>query len=197
MTISRKKIEVIDYKADWAIQFQELKKVLTKHLGNTFLSMEHVGSTAVPNLKAKPILDIDIIVEDDDQKVNTVIQQLALLGYQHRGDLGIIGRETFKRVSEEVPIVAPRKQWHKHHLYVCRKNCISLLNHLQFRNYLRVHPEAIEAYAALKTKLAVDYSYDMDAYVAGKTNFITTILAEIGLEESAIKSIQVQNALGN
>jgi GrpB-like predicted nucleotidyltransferase (UPF0157 family) len=93
-------------------------------------------------------------------------QRLAILGYQHEGDLGISGREAFTS-----PVAAPA-----HHLYVCPADSPELARHLAFRDYLRSHPGQARAYAELKRSLAERFYTDRDAYSRGKATFIESVL---------------------
>lgn len=175
-----KKVVVTDYQPEWAEQFKAFKAVFQKHLKDIVLSIEHVGSTAVPGLAAKPILDMDIIVADV-QQLAEVIRRLEKLGYRHVGDQGVPGREVVKPVSDLVPIDGSGRQWPRHHLYICKEGVPSLQNHLNLRNYLRSHPQKAAAYGALKKQLAAQFPHDIDAYIDGKTTFILEILAETGI----------------
>ncbi|MEM8909832.1 MAG: GrpB family protein, partial [Bacteroidota bacterium] len=150
---NRKKIIVVDYDPNWAKQFQELSRVLYQHLGSERVKIEHVGSTAIPDLKAKPVIDLDIVIEDDEAFMQEMISKLRELGYQHVGDLGITGREAFKKASTKIPDTGSGREWFKHHLYLCKKQSVGLQNHLLFRDYLINHPEKIKAYGQLKQRL--------------------------------------------
>src|SRR5271168_241502 len=99
---------VVDYDLQWAEVFAELRSTLAAALGGLAVAIEHVGSTAVPGLPAKPIIDIDVVVPSP-AKVPEAIARLATIGYVHQGDLGIAGREAFAS-----PPNTPA-----HHLYVC------------------------------------------------------------------------------
>src|SRR5579862_585811 len=95
MTADRSRtLEIVDYDPSWPTLFETLRSRLLLVVGDIADSIEHVGSTAVPGLAAKPIIDIDVVVEADTD-VSLAIERLAVLGYQHRGDLGIEGREAF------------------------------------------------------------------------------------------------------
>ena len=166
MKEKRRKIEVVPYNPAWPKEFSRLKKTLSEHLGDLILGIEHVGSTSVPGLAAKPIIDIDIVVEKEKQK--EVIASLEDLDYQHRGDLGIAGREAFKNPAGNT--------FMKHHLYVCPRESTSLKEHLTLRDYLRKNQAAREEYARLKQLLAVKYTYDIERYIEGKTELIRNIL---------------------
>ena len=136
-----KYVVVLPYDEAWKKDFEEIKAELMAVLDGLVLSVEHVGSTSVPGLAAKPIIDIDVIIEDTDcfEKVKTALETI---GYQHEGDLGIPGREAFKYHGKE--------HLRKHHLYVCAKDSDELKRHLSFRDYLRTHPEAVKEYGRIK-----------------------------------------------
>lgn len=189
-----KKIEVVDYNPNWQQEFEAIKVVLLKQLADETVEIEHIGSTAVPGLKAKPVLDIDITIEDKNQ-LQTVISKLATLGYKHRGDLGITGREAFKRTSDDIPQDGSGRIWQKHHLYVCIKGNTALSNHLKLRDYLRQHPAKAVEYGELKSQLAQQFTYNMDAYIDGKTDFIVAILNEMNVSKEAQALIIKQNRI--
>ena len=172
---SLNEIEIVDYDPNWPKVFKELSKVLSDHLGDLILRIEHVGSTAVPGLDAKPIIDIDVIISSEGM-LQKVITRLEKMGYVHEGDLGITGRETFKPITKDVPRDGTGRIWPKYHLYVCEQNSKELLRHLKFRDYLRDHPEQARAYAKLKRELAGKYLEDRQAYTEAKTQFIKSIL---------------------
>lgn len=191
--MKKRTIVVVDYDPKWQAEFEALKAVLLTVLDGHILAIEHVGSTSIIGLKAKPIIDLDVIIDAKGQKLPYVIQQLATLGYQHVGDLGITGREAFKRTDEKTPKDGSAKTWMAHHLYVCPEGSIGLNNHLKFRDYLRAHPKTVEAYGALKQRLAKQFPHDIDAYVTGKSDFILEILQKTGVQQSTIKQIRKEN----
>jgi GrpB-like predicted nucleotidyltransferase (UPF0157 family) len=186
------KITIEEYNSNWPEAFTALRSVYQSHLGSYVAGIEHVGSTSVEGLAAKPIIDIDLIVEDD-QFLKPILTVLENLGYQHMGNLGIPGREAFKRTSGLAPLDGSSRIWPAHHLYVCLANSISLKNHLLFRNYLRSRPAKAKAYGELKKKLAGETPDNIDAYVEGKTAFITGALREMGLDRNALNDITAQN----
>ncbi len=188
-----KKIEVVPYDPNWASIFQDFKAVYEQHLGDSIMAVEHVGSTSVEGLAAKPIIDMDLIVEDDDEQMKRVIELVEALGYTHVGDLGITGREAFRYTDVTIPKDGSGRTWMAHHLYACRSGCASLLNHLYLRDYLRTHPEAVQTYGQLKQRLAQSFPNDINAYIAGKTDFIVNILAKQGLGTSDLDNISKVN----
>jgi len=171
-------IEIMEYDPQWAKSFDEIKNALTNALGDLALRVEHVGSTAVPGLAAKPIIDIDVVIDSRDL-LPKVIEALSGVGYSREGDLGIPGREAFKRSGPDVPRDGPGRSWPAHHLYICDKENRELQRHLAFRDFLRAHPEYAQRYAQLKRALAQSYADDRDAYTEGKTALVTEIMAAI------------------
>ena len=174
------KVQVVPYDPDWPRMFEEMREVIAPKLGSLALRIEHVGSTSVPGLAAKPILDIDVVLPDQ-HRVASAISVLAELGYAHQGDLGVPGREAFRRESQEVPKSEPSRQWPEHHLYVCVEGASELRRHVAFRDYLRAHPSEAAEYGDLKRALAVRYPWDRTRYGDAKSPFVTRILAACGL----------------
>ena len=140
-------------------------------LSDLVVTIEHVGSTSVPGLAAKPIVDMDVVVPTQAD-VQIAIQRLATIGYVHEGDLGATGREAFIP-----PNAVP---WH--HLYVCTVENVEYKRHIMFRNYLRNHPEDAKMYGDLKLKLAKQFQNDRAAYTNGKSAFVNEILKRARLE---------------
>lgn len=171
------KIVIEDYNPAWPQGFNELKLTIETALPNLFLSIEHVGSTSVPGLSAKPIIDLDIVIEDSSL-FPQVSKNLEKLGYYYEGNLGIEGREAFARSDEYVPWIENNRVWMEHHLYVCPKDSKELKRHLAFRDYLRENPRAAYDYEQLKRKLAASEK-DRVAYTAGKGDFVNSILRSI------------------
>ena len=168
-----KPIEVVNYDPAWADVFTEIaERVQSAFADGPLARVEHVGSTAVVGLPAKPIIDMDVIIPTRADLPDT-IARLATLGYSHQGDAGIPGREAFQRPPE-----TPR-----HNLYVCAEDSLELHRHLAFRDYLRAYPDAAQQYGELKRKLAAHHVFDIDAYVDGKTEFVQNVLTKAGLEK--------------
>ena len=131
------------YNPKWVEQFQTLKEFLEKNT-TEYNSIEHVGSTSIPGMNAKPIIDIDIVVEDAAQFLR-LKDELSKIGYVHEGDRGIPGREAFD--NEKVPVSID------HHLYVCVKDNAELMRHLKFREKLRANPELVDEYNKIKEEI--------------------------------------------
>ena len=194
--MSNGKIVVEDYSANWTLAFQQFRYVYLKHLSALITDVQHVGSTSVVGLAAKPIIDIDLIITNRDI-LDPVIEKLQLLGYDYLGDLGIADREAFRGRSAEAPYDAGSHSWPSHNLYVCLAGSDSLRNHIAFRDFLRNHPAQAEAYGKLKKKLALENPYDIDWYVERKTPFITEILGQVGFDEASVSKIVESNRKDN
>ena len=185
-------IKIVPYNSQWPIIFNELKTIYNSILSKEILTIEHIGSTSIPNLDAKPVIDIDIIIADKS-KLNSIINKLETIGYIFRGELGIEDRFAFSRTSENVPFTGENKTWMKHHLYVCIENSLSLKNHLLLRDYLLKNEDVVIAYSKLKQELAEKYTNDIDNYVKYKTPFIINILEKQGVDKKAIEQIKIAN----
>ena len=158
-------VVVVPYDPAWPARYERVRALLAQALGDLAVGIEHVGSTAVPGLEAKPIVDIDVVIRRAGD-LDEVVRRLAQLGYTHLGDLGIVGREAF-RAAKELP---------RHHLYVCAAGAAPLQAHLILRDALRDDPALAAQYGALKRELAERYRDDRDAYTEGKSVFITAVL---------------------
>ena len=170
--MTTRNIVVLPYDEKWAQAFLDIKSELTAALGGLAISIEHVGSTSVPALAAKPIIDIDVVVRRSDTAA--AIQALITIGYEHEGNGGIEDREMFKYTGKEHLM--------EHHLYVCPEDSAELKRHILFRDYLRVHPDVVQAYSQIKKEAAELYPHDIDSYINHKGTVIEKIYKELGLE---------------
>ena len=191
-----KQIEVVDYDPAWPVKFTGLQQVLQTHLKGLIADIQHVGSTSVPGLAAKPIIDIDLVIRSKSE-LQPVVEVLQVLGYRHEGEMGIPGRDAFSRPGVFIPDDGKGTVWPDHHLYCCPEDSFSFQNHIRFRDFLRQHPQIIAEYSELKKRLANEYPFDIDKYVELKTPFITGILAQEGFSKSAITAITMQNSISN
>jgi GrpB-like predicted nucleotidyltransferase (UPF0157 family) len=171
-------IEIVDYDPHWPTALGELSAVIAAALGALAVAIEHVGSTAVPGLPAKPILDFDVVIESSEH-LPVVTETLAGLGYVHQGNLGIAGREAFARQGDDVPRCGTGRSWPEHHLYVCPRDSAELHRHLAFRDALRADPAQAAAYGQLKRRLAQRFRDDRDAYGNGKAQFVEGVLKQV------------------
>ena len=134
-----RKITVLPYDEAWESAFSDIKSELERALGGLIVGIEHVGSTSVEGLSAKPCIDIDVIIKDYSV-FDDVVKALANIGYTHEGDLGIKDREAFKYSNKEHLM--------QHHLYVCPQYSEELHRHITFRNFLCENPADSERLAA-------------------------------------------------
>lgn len=148
------------YTSNWITNFADLKREIEIGLNGLDCNIEHVGSTSVPNLDSKPIVDIDIICENESEFEN-IKSVLKNIGYYHNGNQGIEKREVFKRdgnstngILDSIP----------HHLYVCPKNSEALERHILLRNFLRKNDWARIKYQEMKYQLAEKANQDKKLY---------------------------------
>ena len=158
-------VYIAEYNPAWPRKFEALARRVRAGLGDLVRRVEHVGSTAVPGLPAKPVIDLDVVVASRIEMPGA-IEKLAAIGYAHRGDLGVEGREAFR--------VPPGEE--RHHLYLLPDGAEELARHLAFRDALRADSRLRDEYAALKRRLADQYRNDRPAYTAGKTDFVESVL---------------------
>ncbi|HEU4841532.1 MAG TPA: GrpB family protein [Ilumatobacteraceae bacterium] len=160
-------IEVADHDPQWPQWFAAVAARVWPAVADVAVRIDHVGSTSVPGLAAKPIIDMDIVVASPDD-VAAVAARLAGIGYRWRGDLGVTGRESFRPPAEpDLP---------RHHLYVVVENNRAHLDHWLLRDLLRADESARERYGALKRRNAELADGDMDVYVAAKARLVTELL---------------------
>jgi len=172
-------IEVVAYDPNWPVEYEALAAVLRQAVGDVAVSIEHVGSTSVPGLASKPILDIDIIMASRDD-LPAIAERLARLGYAHNGDQGCPGREAFKYPDATVPHDGSGRRWPTHHLYACDVDNIYYRRHVAFRDYLRAHADVAKEYGELKLSLAETYRNDRNGYTEAKTEFVFGVYRVIG-----------------
>jgi GrpB-like predicted nucleotidyltransferase (UPF0157 family) len=171
MENSMRNIIIVPYDEKWVSEFEKIKSELLKAMNDSVISVEHIGSTSVMGLWAKPVIDIDIVVEDDMFQI--VKEKLETIGYFHVGDLGIAGREAFNYGN--------KNHLMEHHLYVCGKDSAELKRHITFRDYLRINEDDRNKYSNIKIKMAGKYPQDIDNYILGKQPVIQEIYKKCGL----------------
>jgi GrpB-like predicted nucleotidyltransferase (UPF0157 family) len=139
------------YNPIWKTEFENIRQVLEKELGDLRrqIDIQHVGSTSIPGLLAKPIIDIDIIIENKDL-ITVLERRLEKIGYISKGEQGIAGRFAFRQTSDFAPLTATKNKWPSHHLYVCYADSLALKNHIMFRDILRKNKELLVEYSNLK-----------------------------------------------
>jgi GrpB-like predicted nucleotidyltransferase (UPF0157 family) len=175
-------VRCLPYDPEWKVQFGLVRDMLAGSLGEITLAIEHVGSTSVEGLAAKPILDLDVVIATR-YDLPEVERRLVTLSFFHYGDGDIPGREIFRRTFED--------EFMAYHVYVCAQDSVELSQHLAFRDWLRSHPEDRDAYGRLKTELAARFPHDIDGYMAGKHDFIQERLARIADEENGKEEVRL------
>lgn len=157
-------VAVKPYSALWSEAFEDEKEILLRAIGPYILDVQHIGSTSVPGLSAKPIIDIGIAVHDFDEAFRCVAP-LERIGYTYRGELGIPRRHYFRKGEIRT-----------HHLHMNEIESKDWRQTIAFRDYLLANPETAQEYAALKIELAKKYPNDILSYNDGKDEFINRIL---------------------
>jgi GrpB-like predicted nucleotidyltransferase (UPF0157 family) len=156
------------YNPDWPLQFRQIKAFVESCINSIEGTIEHVGSTSIPGMIAKPIIDIDIVVTPED--FVAVRKKLKILGYDHQGDLGIPKREVFNLEDGEA-----REKLPAHHLYVCETGAYELRKHLAFRDFMKQHPRWRDRLNRHKRELCLKYDNDRQSYIDGKSAMVQEI----------------------
>jgi GrpB-like predicted nucleotidyltransferase (UPF0157 family) len=166
----KRTVEVVPYDPAWPSEFDRVRAELAAVLGPSAAAIHHIGSTSVPGLSAKPV--IDVLVETPDlSMIDRASPSLERLGYEARGEYGIPGRRYFSR---------PPGSSLKVHVHCFESGHDGIARHLRFRDYLRAHPHAAASYGNLKRSLAATYADDRDGYQDAKAGFIAELLERAG-----------------
>jgi GrpB-like predicted nucleotidyltransferase (UPF0157 family)/GNAT superfamily N-acetyltransferase len=160
-----RQIELKPHNREWSRQFEAEAGRLTAVFQPTLVAIHHIGSTAVPGIKAKPIIDILVVVRDITQ-VDDYNAAMIGLGYIAKGENGINGRRYFRK---------GRDANHTHHIHAFQEGHPEITRHLNFRDYLIAHPDVAQAYSRLKEDLARKYISNPPLYSDSKTDFIGNV----------------------
>lgn len=158
-------ITVVDYDPEWPLKYVREQESIAEILEDNCLAVYHIGSTAVPGLAAKPIIDIMAVVRSLEQ-VDDVAEKFANIGYEYLGEFGMAGRRYLRKGGDE--------RTYQIHIFQAddRKN---IDRHLAFRDYLRTHEKERKEYVKIKQELAQKFPYDIDGYCEGKENFVREV----------------------
>ena len=167
------RVIVAPYDVAWKSAFEDIKIEIERALGDLIIGIEHVGSTSVEGMSAKPCIDVDVIIKDYSV-FDAVVSKLASIGYIHEGNLGIKDREAFK--YKDKPHLMT------HHLYVCPQNSEELRRHITFRDFLRSNAEAARKYSSVKETAAELFPNDIDKYIEYKSPCIEELYKQCGLK---------------
>ena len=170
-----KRVIVVAYTEAWQFAFEKIKGEIEAAVGDLIVGVEHIGSTAVKGLAAKPCIDIDVIIKDYSA-FDEVVGRLGAIGYIHEGNLGIQDREAFK-YTDKPHLMA-------HHLYVCPQYSEELHRHITFRDFLRSNAEAVKKYSATKEKAAELYPNNIEKYIEHKSPCIEELYTMCGLKQA-------------
>ena len=166
-------VKVLPYDESWKLAFEEIRSEIENVLDGLIIGIEHVGSTSVEGLSAKPCIDLDVVIKDYSV-FDAVVRKLESIGYIHEGNLEISDREAFK-YSDKPHLM-------QHHLYVCPQYSEELHRHVTFRDFLRSNPEAARKYGMTKEMAAKVYPNDIDKYIEYKSPCIQELYEMCGLK---------------
>jgi GrpB-like predicted nucleotidyltransferase (UPF0157 family) len=162
--LERGVVRLVPYSTEWVQLFEVEKTALLNVLAAYILDIQHVGSTAISGMLAKPIIDIAIAVTDFDQ-ARVCIPLIEDLGYEFRSEQDIPRRHMFAKGNPRI-----------FHVHMLEKGSLEWQNHLHFRDYLNQHRDVAREYARLKLRLATQFPQDREAYTDGKASFIQQVL---------------------
>ncbi|MDX8047180.1 GrpB family protein [Gracilibacillus sp. S3-1-1] len=162
-----RKVEVCPSNENWPSMFEAEAKKLQSIFGQEMIAIHHIGSTSVPGLQAKPVIDMMPVVKNIDD-VDAFNQEMNKLGYECKGENGISGRKYFQKGGDD----------RTHHVHIFQHGSDEINRHLAFRDYLRSHPEDRERYGTLKERLAQQFPDDMISYMEGKDGLVKEIEAK-------------------
>lgn len=169
------------YNPEWPRLFEEERARLQESIGEWALAIEHVGSTAIPGIAAKPIIDIGVALRRFEDALHC-ITPLVESGWQCMGEFGIPGRIFFRKLTDE-PLAGQTqggRVGRSHHIHMYEVTHEQFAGHVTFRDYLRAHPEAVREYEALKQDLARKHAGDVEAYAVAKSDFVRSIWSRAG-----------------
>jgi GrpB-like predicted nucleotidyltransferase (UPF0157 family) len=169
--MSERRVEIVEYNPEWTRLYEEERELIQKVIGRVAVAIEHIGSTAVPGLGAKPTIDIMVAVPriSDAEKC---MEPLSSIGYEYQPEqeASMPERRFFRKGQ-------PLKEQH-YHLHMIEKKSDFWKQHLLFRDYLRTHPKTAQQYYKLKKELASKYGSNREGYTEAKTSFIESIVAK-------------------
>lgn len=160
------RIQMVPYNPKWQQEFAREAAQLTNTLGENVVTVHHIGSTAIPGIYAKPVLDMLLVVRNHAE-LDKKQAQMEALEYEACGELGIPGRRFFRRDNADGD--------RTHQIHAFETGSPQIARHLAFRDYMIAHPETAQGYSDLKRELAAKHPSDIEAYMDGKDEFIQEI----------------------
>ena len=167
-------IEVVDHKSEWHALFDKESGLLASIFGTQLVEIQHIGSTAIPGIKAKPVIDI-LVVINNIKTIETFNGPMTQLGYRPRGEClnspvpGTPGRFYFSKDTDGV---------RTHQVHVCQDGHDDIEDKLAFRDYMRTHSDEAQEYSRLKQSLAMEHRHDSVGYIRGKEGFVKGIISK-------------------
>ena len=155
-------ITVLDYDPKWPLEYEKERDYIAEILNDNCICIYHIGSTAVPGLAAKPVIDIMAVVRSLE-KTDDAAGKFSAIGYEYLGEFGIAGRRYLRKGGDE--------RTHQIHIFQA-DDWENIRRHLAFRDYMRTHEKERKEYAEIKKSLALKYPYDIDGYCDGKDAFV-------------------------
>ncbi|MCD4802522.1 MAG: GrpB family protein [Anaerolineales bacterium] len=176
----QREVELVPHNPEWSQLAEEEAKRILEQLSVPVIGVYHIGSTSIPGIKAKPILDFVIEVEDLDDIIRST-EMLGELGYISKGEYGIPGRQFFTKDTDGE---------RSHHLHVFQQGHPDIERHLVFRDFLRANPEAAQKYEIIKEKLAKRFPKESGNYTEAKSDFILSMdeVARYWLEQNGFQN---------
>ena len=167
MALKRGIVELENYNEAWLTEYMEEEKLLKEVLGDKLKEIHHVGSTSIPGLKAKPVIDI-LVAIDSLENIDEIENILKDYDYSNRGHQGVDDRYFFAKGPEDA---------RSHYIHFVEKGSTTYYNLVWFKKYLIEHPEYIKKYCDLKESLKEKYQTERTKYTAGKSEFISQVVA--------------------
>jgi len=160
----KRRVGIVSYNPNWKEIYKEESKKIKNVLSDIIIDIHHIGSTAIPGIKAKPVIDILVEVKDIEA-VDRYNNKMEELGYEVMGEYGIPKRRFFRKGGNN----------RTHHIHIFQVGNEEIERHINFKEYLIAHPDKVREYSKLKEKLTNKYTYDVENYTNGKSDFIKEI----------------------
>ncbi len=171
-----KQVQVHPPNPHWPHAFEAEAAQVSRILGDNVVHIHHIGSTAIPNIYAKPVIDMLAEVSNID-RVDACNAAMAALGYTALGEYGLPGRRYFRKDNAEGV--------RTHHVHIFLAGSPEVIRHLAFRDFMRANPDCAQQYSDLKRALAAQYPNDIDSYMDGKDEFVKA-MEKRAMEEQAL-----------
>jgi GrpB-like predicted nucleotidyltransferase (UPF0157 family) len=178
MNINFFRVEVVPHDPNWREVFTTESKQIALALSENLVAVHHIGSTAIPQIHAKPIIDILVEVKNIT-KVDEQSSAIEALGYEAMGEYGISGRRYFRKHNQA--------GIRTHHIHTFEVGSQQIERHLAFRDYMIAHPEDAQKYSELKRELAKKYPDNIESYMDGKDGFIK----EMDIKAARWRALQI------